>query len=394
MAARKAPVLIADAGLATMIFADGPHSVAITFDTHALAPDALTEGASIATAGGMSLLGLPAADSDAVNATVKNWPVVVSIEPDDAGALSAWYGSLPLYLFVILGPALVGAWLAALFVRRVRAPGPRFGRRSGAALHQSGRCAAADPPGAGRARRRGGPALQGRIHRPYEPRTAHAAERDHRLLRDHRARHVRRRRQPEICRICPRHRERRARPARQDRRHPRIRQSGSRALSARVSPISIWRILAACLRRGSRRPRVLAAHPPGRDTLGTCPCARRSARREAHPHQPDRQCTGLHAGRRPRACRDCNGGRRRHRERARQRAGLSAARGGRRRQCLPPLRPRTRAHRHGTRSGHRDGAGADGWAVRSGWPPHPTRAHGRNFGYRAPRDTTRILRAR
>ena len=36
---------------------------------------------------------------------------------DDENALSAWYGSLPLYLFVILGPALVGGWLAAVFVR-------------------------------------------------------------------------------------------------------------------------------------------------------------------------------------------------------------------------------------------------------------------------------------
>ena len=31
--------------------------------------------------------------------------------------MRAWYGSLPLYLFVILGPALVGAGLAAVFVR-------------------------------------------------------------------------------------------------------------------------------------------------------------------------------------------------------------------------------------------------------------------------------------
>ena len=115
-AAGNAPVLIADAGLATMIFRDGARNIAITFDTHALAPASLTEGAFVTTTSGMSLLGIPVA-SYAVNADVKNWPVVVSIVPDDAGALSAWYGSLPLYLFVILGPAFVGAWLAALFVR-------------------------------------------------------------------------------------------------------------------------------------------------------------------------------------------------------------------------------------------------------------------------------------
>jgi two-component system cell cycle sensor histidine kinase PleC len=51
--------------------------------------------------------------------------VSVSIAPDDKDALAAWYGALPLYLFVILGPALVGAWLASVFVgefeRRKRA---------------------------------------------------------------------------------------------------------------------------------------------------------------------------------------------------------------------------------------------------------------------------------
>jgi two-component system cell cycle sensor histidine kinase PleC len=35
---------------------------------------------------------------------------------DEKSALEAWVQALPLYLFVILGPALVGGWLAALFV--------------------------------------------------------------------------------------------------------------------------------------------------------------------------------------------------------------------------------------------------------------------------------------
>src|SRR6185312_11155600 len=51
-----------------------------------------------------------------IEARVGNWPVTVSVTPDDDGALAAWYGALPLYLFVILGPALVGAWLASVFV--------------------------------------------------------------------------------------------------------------------------------------------------------------------------------------------------------------------------------------------------------------------------------------
>jgi signal transduction histidine kinase len=125
-AARKTPALIADAGLAMIIFADGPRSVAMTFDTDALVPAALTEGASITAMNGMSLIGVPPSGDDAITAAVRGWPVVISILPDDAGALTAWYGSLPLYLFVILGPSLVGAWLASLFVHE-------FERRSRAA---------------------------------------------------------------------------------------------------------------------------------------------------------------------------------------------------------------------------------------------------------------------
>jgi signal transduction histidine kinase len=61
------------------------------------------------------LLGMAASDA-ALHVPVPGWPVVVAVAPEYEGALSAWYGSLPLYLFVILGPALVGAGLAAVFV--------------------------------------------------------------------------------------------------------------------------------------------------------------------------------------------------------------------------------------------------------------------------------------
>jgi two-component system cell cycle sensor histidine kinase PleC len=52
-----------------------------------------------------------------VIAQAQEWPVTVRSSLDRSAALAAWYGSLPLYLFVILGPALVGAGLAAVFVR-------------------------------------------------------------------------------------------------------------------------------------------------------------------------------------------------------------------------------------------------------------------------------------
>ena len=44
------------------------------------------------------------------------WPLTAGTEIDSAGALTSWRGLLPLYLFVILGPAIAGGWLAALFV--------------------------------------------------------------------------------------------------------------------------------------------------------------------------------------------------------------------------------------------------------------------------------------
>ncbi len=52
-----------------------------------------------------------------VVAPLAGWPAAVANTLDVEDAVGAWYGSLPLYLFVILGPALVGAGLAMVFVR-------------------------------------------------------------------------------------------------------------------------------------------------------------------------------------------------------------------------------------------------------------------------------------
>jgi signal transduction histidine kinase len=113
-AARNRRVLIGSDGIATMAFAYGANVVAVAFDTRALVPAALMDSAAIETTQGAALLGaMPAAP---IMATVAGWPAATAIASDDNGALSAWYGSLPLYLFVILGPALVGAGLAVLFV--------------------------------------------------------------------------------------------------------------------------------------------------------------------------------------------------------------------------------------------------------------------------------------
>ncbi len=122
-AAAISPKLIGDASLATLISSYGSYVIAVSFDTKALVPPALADRAAIVTASGMTLTGQP--NEGSIRAGVGHWPATVVIAPDDDGALAAWYGSLPLYLFVILGPAVVGAWLASLFVaefeRRARA---------------------------------------------------------------------------------------------------------------------------------------------------------------------------------------------------------------------------------------------------------------------------------
>ncbi len=48
---------------------------------------------------------------------VERWPLIAGASLPVEEALGAWYGALPLYFFLILGPAIVGAALAVLFVR-------------------------------------------------------------------------------------------------------------------------------------------------------------------------------------------------------------------------------------------------------------------------------------
>jgi signal transduction histidine kinase len=48
---------------------------------------------------------------------VPQWPVTAGASVEVGDALSAWYGTLPLYFFFILGPAFAGAGLAVVFVR-------------------------------------------------------------------------------------------------------------------------------------------------------------------------------------------------------------------------------------------------------------------------------------
>jgi len=83
-----------------LAFRDNGRTVAVLFDAHGLAPQ------------GVMLSSQPGA----IAAAVPGWPLHATAMVDRDGALTEWTGALPLYLFVILGPAMAGAWLAVLLV--------------------------------------------------------------------------------------------------------------------------------------------------------------------------------------------------------------------------------------------------------------------------------------
>jgi signal transduction histidine kinase len=96
-----------------LAFRDGDQVVAVLFDSRSL------------NLGRAALVPPGDVRTDAPSAAVPGWPLAVVTSVDEKNALQSWVQALPLYLFVILGPALVGGWLAALFVgtfeRHVRA---------------------------------------------------------------------------------------------------------------------------------------------------------------------------------------------------------------------------------------------------------------------------------
>jgi signal transduction histidine kinase len=89
------------ASASSLIVRDGSRTVEVLF-----APGSLLAGAARATL----------APAGQTGAAVPGWPVAVQTQVDEKATLAGWAGALPLYLFVILGPAVAGAWLAALFV--------------------------------------------------------------------------------------------------------------------------------------------------------------------------------------------------------------------------------------------------------------------------------------
>ena len=72
--------------------------------------------ASLALAGNFKIVSTTAPRPNGILAEVPGWPLWAVTQLDENEALKLWSGALPLYLFVILGPAAAGAWLAVLLV--------------------------------------------------------------------------------------------------------------------------------------------------------------------------------------------------------------------------------------------------------------------------------------
>ena len=98
-------------------FSSGGMRIVVLFDSTALAPTSMLDHAALLPAHGAALVTLSSAPSLGwASAAVPGWPLTASVAVSRDYALASWMGSLPLYLFVIIGPAAAGAWLAVLFV--------------------------------------------------------------------------------------------------------------------------------------------------------------------------------------------------------------------------------------------------------------------------------------
>jgi signal transduction histidine kinase len=126
-----------------LLFPAGGHIVAVQLDAAAILPQAGMEDALIATPSGdiraigtqwktvpaaralalgtpdsaTRLIQMPSGNRLVALQRVPAWPLIAGASVAVGDALGAWYGALPLYLFLILGPSLAGAALAVVFVR-------------------------------------------------------------------------------------------------------------------------------------------------------------------------------------------------------------------------------------------------------------------------------------
>jgi signal transduction histidine kinase len=101
-----------------LIFPYHDGAVAVSFAASALVPPAMMTRAALLLPQKKTLTtGAQWNDLDAIGQPVPGWPLTAATVLDKNTALDGWHGTLPLSLFVILGPVLVGICLAIFFVQ-------------------------------------------------------------------------------------------------------------------------------------------------------------------------------------------------------------------------------------------------------------------------------------
>ena len=96
---------------------DGDKVIAVLFDPKALAPSSLLRRGALLSGNAVLVSGPDwRMEGTRQESRVAGWPLTAATEVDSEEAFASWRGLLPLYLFVIIGPAIAGGWLAALFV--------------------------------------------------------------------------------------------------------------------------------------------------------------------------------------------------------------------------------------------------------------------------------------
>jgi signal transduction histidine kinase len=121
-----------------LAFRDGRRIVMVLFDLTRLVPGAVMSRAAL-LADGRPLVAGPDWRGSDIRAAVPGWPLTIASSTGRPAAEN-WLGSLPLYLLLILGPAVAGGFGAALLVgrfergaRRTKARGTLLGTTSGEA---------------------------------------------------------------------------------------------------------------------------------------------------------------------------------------------------------------------------------------------------------------------
>ena len=104
-------------GTSLLAFPYRERIVLVLYNPKTMLPPSVLDRAALLSPDGKTVWSrLPAGADFVANARCANWPMLVRTTFDSDGALAAWRGTLPLYFFVILGPALAGACLSVLFV--------------------------------------------------------------------------------------------------------------------------------------------------------------------------------------------------------------------------------------------------------------------------------------